>query len=364
MMFENKIINQLFIAIIIIIISWAIGKIIKFILMLINKYLLTKTKTTLDDRLINVLRKHITLLMVLIGFYFAIAEMREALVEIAHHKILNYLEVVLYIIAVLAIARIVSRLIEATFQWYMDEVSKKTQSNISATIAPLTNKIISIAIFLIAVIVILDHFGINIGSLIVSLGVGSLAIALAAQDTLANMIAGFVIMLDRPYRINDRIQLPTGEIGDVVEIGLRSTRILNFDNNFIIAPNADLIKSKIINYSYPHETIRAFVDVNVAYGTEIDKVRNLLLNIAEKNPDVLKDPAPEVFVIDLSTYGVTLRLNMRTSEFKKKWPVETSIRETIYKEFKEHGITIPYPHQVIQLIKEDESKTPQTKYNF
>jgi small-conductance mechanosensitive channel len=198
---------------------------------------------------------------------------------------------------------------------------------------------------------------VSIGSLIVSLGVGSLAIALAAQDTLANMIAGFVIMIDRPYRVGDRIQLPSGEVGDVAEIGLRSTRVLNFDNNFLVVPNAEMVKSKIVNYSYPQESIRAFVDVGVEYGTDIDKAKQTLLNLASNHSYVLKDPAPEVFLIDFGQSAVILRLNMRTDDFKKKWPVETSIREQIYKAFANADIKIPLPQQVVHLANRDETKT-------
>jgi small-conductance mechanosensitive channel len=358
-MFENKTLNYIVTGLIIIVASWIIGKVIKFLLNIFGKKILTKTKTTLDDRILDVLRKNITLISVIIGIYISFSEFQKAIIPdtTTLKQIFDYVNVAFYIIIVLAVARLVSRLIEATFGWYMDEASRKTQNNITATVAPLTNKIVSIVIFLTAVIIILDHFGVSIGSLIVSLGVGSLAIALAAQDTLANMIAGFVIMIDRPYRVGDRIQLPSGEVGDVAEIGLRSTRVLNFDNNFLVVPNAEMVKSKIVNYSYPQESIRAFVDVGVEYGTDIDKAKQTLLNLASNHSYVLKDPAPEVFLIDFGQSAVILRLNMRTDDFKKKWPVETSIREQIYKAFANADIKIPLPQQVVHLANRDETKT-------
>lgn len=358
-MFENKLLYHTLIAIIIVIASWLIGRVLKFVVSLIGRKILSRTKTTLDDKIIEVVRRQVTLLSVIIGFYIAIEEVRKALTtdHITHNQILNYLGIALFIILVLAIARAISKVIEATFEWYMDEVSRKTQSNITATVAPLTNKIISIVIFLAGLMIILEHFGVSIGSLLVSLGVGSLAIALAAQDTLANMIAGFVIMIDRPYRVGDRIQLPSGETGDVTQIGLRSTHILNFDNNHVVVPNAEIIKSRLINYSYLHQAIRAFIDVGVKYGTDISKARKILLDLSRNHPDVMKDPAPEVFLIDFGPSAVILRLNMRTDDFKKKWPVETSIREQIYKAFADAGITIPLPQQVVHLVNRDEVKT-------
>lgn len=360
-MFENKILNHITFGFIIIIASWIIGKIIKFLLNVFGKKILTKTKTTLDDRIINVLRKNVTLISFLVGMYIAFSEFKKAVAPDATtlKQIFEYINIAFYIIIVLAVARLVSRLIEATFGWYMDEASRKTQSNITATIAPLTNKIVSIGIFLTAAIIILDHFGVSIGSLLVSLGVASLAIALAAQDTLANMIAGFVIMIDRPYRVGDRIQIPSGEVGDVAEIGLRSTRVLNFDNNYLVVPNAEMIKSKIVNFSYPQESIRAFVDVGVEYGTDIDKAKQTLLGLANHHSDVLKDPIPEVFLIEFAQSSVMLRLNMRTDDFKKKWAVETSLREQIYKAFAKSNIIIPLPQRVVRLMNQDETKTSQ-----
>ena len=96
--------------------------------------------------------------------------------------------------------------------------------NLRRAIGPLTTKTVNFALTFVAIIIVLDHFGINIGSLLVSLGVGSLAVALAAQETIANMIAGFVILVDRPFRIGDRIEVGQGVVGDILAIGLRSTR--------------------------------------------------------------------------------------------------------------------------------------------
>src|SRR6185295_9657089 len=96
-------------------------------------------------------------------------------------------------------------------------------SEVAREFTPLFSKVGRVFIALVALTMLLQHFGVNVASLVVSLGVGSLAVGLAAQDTLANMFAGFTILLDQPFRVGDRIQLATGEIGDVQSIGMRST---------------------------------------------------------------------------------------------------------------------------------------------
>jgi small-conductance mechanosensitive channel len=233
--------------------------------------------------------------------------------------------------------------------WYLDRISAEGGTSLKMTLGPLTNKVVDILIGLVAVIVVLDHFGINIGSLLVSLGVGSLAVALAAQDTLANMIAGFVILVDRPFRVGDRIELASGEVGDVKEIGLRSTRMLNFDNNMIIVPNADLVKGRIVNYAFPLKPMRVLLKFDVAYGTEPAKVRQILTGLASAAPGILPDPAPQVFLTGLSDASVQFTLVARASEYGEQYNAETLLREQAYLAFMKEGIAAPVTQRIVHM---------------
>jgi small-conductance mechanosensitive channel len=163
-------------------------------------------------------------------------------------------------------------------------------------------------------------------------------------------------MLDRPFRVGDRIQLPSGDIGDVSEIGIRSTRIQNFDNNLIVIPNAELVKTRIINYSYPQQAIQVFVDVGVAYGTELDHPKRIITEFAKQHPDVLKDPAPETFTVAFADSSISLRLVARTADYRKKFLIETTLREQIYNAFIEQGIQIPYPQRVVHIVNPSNDK--------
>jgi MscS family membrane protein len=156
-------------------------------------------------------------------------------------------------------------------------------------------------------------------------------------------------MIDRPFRVGDRIKLPSGEIGDVHEIGLRSSTILDFDNNLIVSPNSDLTKAKVINYSYPGTEIRVLVEVNVAYGTSIDIVRDIMLGFAQKHMDILKQPTPEVFFSVMGESSCTLQLIARTDDWKKKGRIEAALREQIYTAFMKQGISSGYAQHIVQL---------------
>ncbi|MBI3192971.1 MAG: mechanosensitive ion channel [Ignavibacteriae bacterium] len=350
-MFDNQAIEHLLYAIAIIIASAILGRVIKFLLNTVFKKLFKHTETSLDDRLLEVFRGRVTTLSIIGGIYVAIREVKKGLTaeNITALQSLDYLSIALFIFLVFVLTRLAIKTVQSTFDWYLEEVSRKTDSVITPTIAPLTTKVLNILLFMIAGMIVLDHFGINIGSFLVSLGVGSLAVALAAQETVANMIAGFVILIDQPFRIGDRIKLPSGDEGDVVQIGLRSTRILNYDSNLVVIPNSELVKNRIVNFSLPEKNIRVNVEVNVAYGTNLERAKQLLLNIAKQHPDISSEPVPNVFVMMLADSSVQLKLVAGTSDFLSKFPTEAKIREEIYTAFAKERIEIPFPQRVVHV---------------
>lgn len=161
---------------------------------------------------------------------------------------------VFFAIFVSLVAFLLQRIASSAFRWYSENIAIKTESKFDDEFIPLLKRVTNIIIWIIAGLVILSNFGININALIAALGVGSLAIALAAQDTIANIIAGFLIMIDRPFRLGDEIKLPSGEKVRVLEIGIRRSRFLNLeDDSIIIMPNLDMSKSKIVNFTYGRE---------------------------------------------------------------------------------------------------------------
>lgn len=340
----------------------ALGWLIKWILSSIGKPIAKKTLNELDDMILDILIEKTRWIATVTGAYLATEEVTKAttVADITARQLLGYGKGVIFVSFVLVVTGVLIRIADASVRYMMESHAQKTYSKLNDALLPLINRVVNIILALIGIIIVLHHFGQDVSSLVVSLGVGSLAIALAAQDTLANMIAGFVIMIDRPFRVGDRIQLPGGETGDVFEIGIRSTKILDFDNNLVIVPNAELTKGKIVNYSYPEHSVRVVLDVNVAYGTELRKPKQILLDLAERHSDVLRNPAPEAFVVALADSAVTLRLVGRTSSYQKKFLVETSLREQVYNTFSREGIQIPFPQRMVHLSS-DSHVTLQTR---
>jgi small-conductance mechanosensitive channel len=151
---------------------------------------------------------------------------------------------------------IVQRVTGAILTWYKDTVASKTVTRLDDELIPLLRRVFNVLIWVTAILIILPLYGINVNGLIATLGVSSLAIALAAQDTIANIIAGFMIMVDRPFRPGDRIKIPSGEVVSVLDVGVRRSKFLSDDKAVIIVPNLELSKSKIVNYTYGEERLK------------------------------------------------------------------------------------------------------------
>ena len=328
-----------------------IGFFIKYFLQTAGRKLISRTNNELDDLLLNVILPRLKWLAIVIGLYLATEQIAKGftLADKMGQQLIQYGEGIIYIVFISLITILIIRLIDTSLKYAIQRHTSHTSSTLNTALLPLLNRLTMILTLFIAIVISLEHFGVDISSLLVFLGGGSLAIALAAQETLANMIAGFVIMIDRPFRVGDRIKLPTGEIGDVHEIGLRSSTILDFDNNLIVSPNSELTKVKVINYSYPGTEIRILVEVSVAYGTYIDRVREIMLGFADKHSDLMKEPVPEFIFSAMGESSCMLRLVARTNDWKKKGRIEASLREQIYAAFMKEGISSGFAQHVVQL---------------
>jgi small-conductance mechanosensitive channel len=328
-----------------------IGFFVKYFLRTAGRKLISKTDNKLDDLLLDVILPRLKWLAIVIGFYLAIEQIAKGftLADKMGQQLILYAEGIIYIAFISLITILIIRLIDASLKYAIQQHTSQPSSTLNTAILPLLNRLTMILTLFIAVVISLGHFGVDVSSLLVFLGGGSVAVALAAQETLANMIAGFVIMIDRPFRVGDRIKLATGEIGDVREVGLRSSTILDFDNNLIVSPNAELTKAKVVNYSYPGTEIRVLVEVTVAYGTSINHVREIMLGFANQHSDILKQPAPEFFFSVMGESSCTLQLIARTDSWKKKGRIEATLREQIYAAFMKDGISSGYAQHIVQL---------------
>ncbi len=359
-MLDDPMFKHTALALLILFVSAVAGRLLRFMTDVTFRRFASRTPTPFDDRILLVIEEKIAPLCILGGASLGISEVRKGLTaENVTNHVLDYLSTALFVFLILMVAHLLSRLFKTGIEWYAQRVSAEKQSNIGPTIVPFASKIVNIVLVFIVGMIVLDHLGVNIGGLLVSLGVGSLAVALAAQETIANMIAWVVILIDQPARIGDRIRLPSGEEGDVHYIGLRSTRILNPDNNFVIIPNSEIVKNRIVNLSEPDPGSPVAVEAFLAHGADIDRVRIIALSLLREHPGVLKIPPPDFFVIRLGETSVQVRLAARIPEVRKRFQVETELRARFYSELRKAGVEFP-PFDRI-LVNSREAEAAQKK---
>lgn len=326
------------------------GRLVKWILVFANNRLIKKTKTAIDDEILGVINSHIMGLSSVIGLYLGMKELRRGLTKqnVDFLTFLEYADTLLYLVTISIVASIIIRISKTITHHTIKRIAEKNQhEELNKTLVPLVNRVTSIVVIALTCILVLEHFGQSVTSLLTILGAGSLALGLAAQDTISNMISGFIIMIDRPFRVGDRVKIPTGEVGDVYEIGIRSTKILDFDNNVLIVPNNELVKTKIINYGYPGNDIRVMVEVTVAYGSNVDQVKSIMVGTARAHPDVLADPQPEAFLMKLGDSALHFNLYCRVADFKIQFLTAEKLRTQIYAALIGAKIEIPYPQLVV-----------------
>jgi small-conductance mechanosensitive channel len=248
-----------------------------------------------------------------------------------------------FVSAVLLVTLALVRSYVILLEWYARPGRSLSAGQLATEFRPLFSKLGKTFVGVLAVIIVLQHFGVNVQSLVVSLGVGSLAVGLAAQDTLSNMFAGFTIMLDRPFRVGDRVQLSSGEIGDVEAIGMRATLIKTAEESILVVPNSLLVKERLLNLSVPSRNVTTRIPVSVAYGSDIARVREILTASALASP--YTDPArqPVVLVTKLVDFSVHCTLVFWTKDYTEQGLATSAVNEEIHRRFLESGVEVPLP---------------------
>lgn len=222
------------------------------------------------------------------------------------------------------------------------------------TALPLLNKIVRFLVVAVAALVALEYLGIDVTPLLAGAGVAGLAVSLAAKDTLSNLIAGILLIMDRPFRVGDRIELwsapgETGSWGDVVEIGLRATKIRNPDNLIIVIPNNEIMRRDIVNYTASGDHIRLRVPFGISYDADLDRAKALLVECAGKVAGVQATPDPVVIVRSFGESAVNLELRIWIEEARQRRAVADQVTECAKKAFHREGVEIPYPKRDIYL---------------
>ena len=231
---------------------------------------------------------------------------------------------------------------------------KKTKTKVDDIVFDLLRKFSGVIIFAIAILVALDVLGINVMPFVAGAGVAGIAIGFAAKDTLSNLIAGILLIIDRPFEVGDRIEVwsspkNSATWGDVIDIGLRATKIRTTDNIVIVIPNNEIMMRDIINYTTLSADIRVRIPIGVSYDTDIKKAKSVILEVAETAEWVLKDPPPKVVVRQFGASSVDLQLRVWIKDARRRIDTISYMTDKVKEAFDREGIEIPYPKRDITI---------------
>ena len=267
---------------------------------------------------------------------------------------LPILEKIFHALLIVFLAIPAKNFLVIAISYLQNTIAHRTENRIDDIIFELLARFSGFIILATAIIIALDLLGVNVMPFIAGAGVAGVAIGFAAKDTLSNLIAGILLIIDRPFEVGDRIEVwsaPAGTStwGDVIDIGLRATKIKTTDNIVIIIPNNEIMLRDIINYTTITEKIRVRINIGIAYDADMQMAKDIILKVADSAAWVAKHPLPAVVVKKFGDFSVDLQLRVWIDDARKRMRTISYITDGVKTAFDEQGIEIPYPKRDIYI---------------
>tara|TARA_Y100000310_G_scaffold334233_1_gene413523 strand:- start:56235 stop:57296 length:1062 start_codon:yes stop_codon:yes gene_type:complete len=335
-------------AILIILVFYILSHITTYILKKFVKKITDKTKTKIDDLILEKSYKPFVWSLIIIGFKIGIT--RLALSEKVQGIFQHLFNSIITILIIYLLYVIVQILLESWGQAF----AQKTKSTLDDDLLPLLHKVVKVIFVILGAFFVLGEWKVDITGLLAGVGVAGLAIGFAVKDSLANIFGGISIILDKAFKVGDVIQTSGGDTGTVTDIGLRSTRIRTWDNELLIIPNGELANNKIQNFKQPDESVRAIVQFGVEYGSNVGKVKKVVKACLKTLPEVIKtgDKAPAVQFMEMGDSSLNFRATFWVKSFNERFGTKEKATCLIYETLNKSKVGIPFPTRTIYMKKE------------
>ena len=316
------------------------GKIADLFISRLAAKIASRSNTTLDDQFIALLHRPVFVSFVLLGL--GLATDRLQLPQTADFVTLGILKTIAIVVW--------HNLSRALVEIVLTALTRSGHKAVHLSMLPLLNNVFKVTLLAIAVYFIFLAWSIDVAAWLATAGIVGLALSFAAKDTLSNLFAGLSLVADAPYKLGDYIVLDSGERGKVTFIGLRSTRILTRDDIEITIPNGVIGNAKIINEAGgPSEKRRIRIPIGVAYGSNVDKVIEILDRVAESHNEVCITPAARVRFRKFGDSSLDFELLCWINQPVDRGRMEHELNCTVYKLFQEEGIEIPFPQREVHV---------------
>ncbi|MBU4283485.1 MAG: mechanosensitive ion channel family protein [Nanoarchaeota archaeon] len=334
--------NQYVEAAIIFLLFVVIGKIIAVVLRKYLKKITDRTKTKFDDILLEKTEPFLTYVIILVGVKVVLLHI--GIMTLLLSRIINSFITILAVYFAIII-------IEMFINFWGINWAKRTKSGVDAML-PLVHQLSKVVLIITCLMFILNIWDKDITGLLAGVGIAGIVLGFALKDSLSNIFGGISIILDKTYRVGDRIKIgDPGESGIVYDISLRSTRIKTWDNDVIIIPNGMMANSKIQNYVQPSIKSRGVIEFCVAYGSDVDKVKKVIIEAIKKVENVLDEPAPSVYFSKMNDFSLDFNAKFWVDDIAKRYETQENATIIIYKTLKKEGISIPFPTRTVYLKK-------------
>lgn len=304
------------------------------------KGLAKKTKTEIDDLIFERVEKPLFYLVLVYGFKLALANL----------GVDGWLGKVISSLMALVFVFILARVIDVVISVWGKEFAKKTKSRIDDVLLPLFHKSTKVIFVIIALMWVLRIWEVNITPYLAGAGILGLVLGMALQDSLKNILGGVSLILDKNFSIGDAVRLESGELGTIKDIGLRSTKMLTYDNEVIFIPNGQLANMRIHNYMKPNTRIRKLVDFSVEYGTSPEKVKKVVLEAMKKIKDIYDEPYMDVILTEMGDSGLKFQARF-WADWENAYDKWLEVTEKIYGALGEAKMGIPFPTRTVYLRK-------------
>jgi MscS family membrane protein len=336
-----------------------IGIVVMLLIRVLTRLTLRTGGSDVDDKVVQTLSGPVILLVFGYGVIQSLRVLDAMPVWLVDYLLYVY-EVLVAVIAVYLSYKI----FRLVFIPMAKGVSKKREQKFDRAVYDLFESVGSVLLLVFGFFWVLTVIGINVTVFLAGAGIAGLVLAFAMQDTLSNYFSGLHLLLDKPFDLGDTIEL-NGEFMEVLRIGMRSTRLYNiFDHEIEIVPNNILANQMISNVTQPDNEYRASVEVGVAYGSPIEKVKEILFEAVTTNDEVVIDDGdkrPRVSFTDFGNSALEFRVRFFVKDVMEQWSVMTAVREHILRRFNEEGITIPFPQTTFSILPPRENEVVQVQ---
>lgn len=302
------------------------------------------TTSSLDDILLKELWLPVVVLLVIVSFGVGL---QAAPVSVRSHPLVAYGSRITFIaLSVWILERVLTTVLRS-------QVIPMALASSTKTLLLTVSRLLLLSVgFLIA----FDTVGISITPILASLGVGSVAVALALQDTLGNFFSGLYLLIDKPIRIGDFVKVDEGIEGHIAKIGWRSTHIQLLSNNTVVLPNSKIAASQLTNFDFPDKETAVLIQVGVSYECDLDHVERVTVEVAK---EVLGRVTGGISTFEpfirFHTFGgssINFTVILRARQFTDKYLMKHEFTKTLHTRYRRENISIPFPQQVIHLRKE------------